>query len=300
MAIEAALLDATARSATPLLLAGAGELVCERAGLLNLGIEGLMLLGAASAFMVAAASGNMALGLAAAAGAAAALALLHGLLIIHAALNQVACGLGFVMVGSGLAAVVGRDATDQLPAGLSLGGIPGLEHIPLVGHSLFGQDPITGFAVLLVVAMALVWRRSKLGLWLHASGDAPQAALAMGIPVRLVRLGAVVFGGAMAGLAGGYLSLIYTPMWQEGMAANRGWIALALVVFSGWRPVPLLLGAFLFGALGKAKEFAQALGIAISPYALDALPYLATIAVLAILSRRRFSAPRTLGKPWPT
>ncbi len=300
MVLESALLDATARSATPLLLAGAGELVCERAGVLNLGLEGLMLMGAASGFVVASASGSMALGLATAAGAAAGLALLYGLLTIHAALNQVACGLGFVMLGAGLATVIGRDAPGQLPAGVSLGGIPWLERLPGVGHALFGQDVIAGFAVALVLIMALFWRSSKLGLWLHAAGDAPDAARAMGVPVRLVRLMAVAFGGAMSGLSGGYLSLIYTPMWQEGMTANRGWIALALVVFAGWRPVPLLLGAYLFGALGKAKEFAQALGLAISPYALDALPYLATIAVLAMLSRNRFGAPRALARPWPS
>lgn len=297
MALESVLLDATARSATPLLLAGAGELVCERAGMLNLSLEGLMLLGAASGFVAASASGSMAIGLGAAAAAAAALALLHGLLTIHAALNQVACGLGFVMVGTGLATVIGRQAHEQLPAALAMGGIPWLERLPILGHALFGQDAITGGAVLMVTAMALIWRRSKSGLWLHAAGDAPEAALAMGVPVRLVRLVAVAFGGAMAGLAGGYLSLIYTPMWQDGMTANRGWIALALVVFARWRPVPLLLGAYLFGALGKAKEFAQALGVALSPYALDALPYVVTIAVLALLSRRRSGAPRALGRP---
>ena len=299
MVLESALLDATARAATPLLLAGAGELVCERSGVLNLGLEGLMLLGAASGFMVASITGSMALGFAAAAGAAAGLAVLYGLLTIHGALNQVACGLGFVMVGAGLAAVIGRNAPDQLGAGASLGSIPWLEGLPVVGHALFGQDSLPGIAVALVLIMALFWRSSKPGLLLHAVGDAPDAALAMGVPVRLVRLMAVAFGGAMSGLAGGYLSLVYTPMWQEGMTANRGWIALALVVFAGWRPVPLLLGAYLFGALGKAKEFAQALGVAISPYTLDALPYLVTIAVLALSSRNRTGAPRALARPWP-
>ncbi len=298
----AATLLSVVTAATPLLLAATGELVVERSGVLNLGVEGMMLTGAVAGFAVMAAGGAPAVAVAAAAVAGAALALVFGLLTLTLLANQVASGLALTIFGIGLSALLGAELVgtpiERLPR-LSLGG---LSELPLVGPLLFGQDPLVYLALGVLALTAWALRHTHLGRVIRACGDDHEAAHALGYPVIAVRYGTVLFGGAMAGLAGAYLSLVYTPMWAEGMTAGRGWIALALVVFSAWRPGRLLVGALLFGGVTILQLHAQALGLfAVPAQLLSMLPYLATILVLALIAgglRRRSEAPACLGKPF--
>lgn len=300
--LAAAVLAATLRAGTPLVLASLGELVSEKSGVLNLGVEGMMLTGAVAGFIAAAASGSTTLGIAAALLAGAALALLFAVLTLTLQANQVATGLALSIFGTGLSAFVGRGYVDATIAGLPPIPIPGLASLPLVGSILFDQDILVYVSVGAVVALHLFLSRSRAGLVLRAAGEAPQAAHALGYPVIRLRYLAVVFGGAMSGLAGAYLSLAYTPMWTENMTAGRGWIALALVVFATWKPLRALLGAYLFGGLTILQLNIQGEGFALPPDLLATLPYLATIAVLALISRDvrriRLNAPASLGKPF--
>lgn len=289
-------------AATPLLLAALGELVVERAGVVNLGVEGMMALGAALGFAVAFRTGSTTLGALAGAGAGMALAAIFAALALGLAANQVASGLALTILGIGASGLVGapyvgqkRDAAPRLD-------LPGLGDLPLVGKALFGQDAFVYAALALTLATAWFLARSRPGLALRAIGDNPASAHALGLKVRRARLVAVLFGGACAGLGGAYLSLAYTPFWSPGMTAGRGWIALALVVFASWRPLRALAGALLFGAATTLQLHAQASGkFAVPAQLMSALPYLVTILALILLSlidRRAAAAPASLGKPF--
>lgn len=297
-----AILVATVRAGTPLLLAALGELVVEKSGVLNLGVEGMMLMGAVTGIIVALGSGSFLLGMVAGAGAGAAMALLFGLLALTLRASQVPSGLALTLFGIGLSAFVGVSARDRPLPGVAPVTIPGLSDIPVIGPLLFGHDPMVYLSLALFVAVAWFLARTRAGLVLRAVGENPEAANALGYPVVAIRYLAVLFGGALAGLGGAYLTLVYTPMWAEEMTAGRGWIALALVVFATWRPGRLLAGAYLFGGVTIVQLHLQGAGVAVSSHLLSMLPYLATIVVLVLISRDatriRLNAPAALGKPF--
>lgn len=287
-------------AATPLLLAALGELVTERSGVLNLGVEGMMVMGAVVAFLAAAATGSPALGVVAAGLVGIAMAALFALLAIGLVANQVATGLALTIFGLGLAGLLGEGLVGQPGIRLEPVAIPGLSAIPIIGPILFEQDALTLLSFALTAAVSVFLFRTRAGLTLRAVGDRPAAAHALGLPVLKIRVAATLFGGLCAGLAGAYLTLVYTPQWVENMTAGRGWIALALVVFASWRPLRVLAGAYLFGAVTIAQFHAQALGVDVPSQLLSALPYLATIAVLVIIARNRRSTlihtPAALGR----
>jgi len=289
-------------ASTPLLLAATGELVVERSGVLNLGVEGMMIMGAVTAFSVAQLTGNPYLGALAAIAVGAAFSLLFGFLTLTLVANQVATGLALTILGLGLSGMIGEGFVGQ--PGIKMEGlnIPLLSDIPLIGKLLFGQDLIFYGSIALVVGVSWFLFRTRAGLMLRSVGDSHTSAHALGISVIRIRYMAVVFGGACAGLAGAYLSLVYVPQWVEGMTAGRGWIALALVVFASWRPARVLVGAYLFGAVTIAQFHAQATGIAIPAQFLTSLPYIATIVVLVLIARNRratiINTPASLGKPF--
>ena len=291
-----------ATAATPLLIAALGELVVERSGVLNLGVEGMMVMGAVSGFAVALTTGSPWLGVLAAIVVGALFSLLFGFLTLTLVTNQVATGLALTLLGIGLSGMIGESFVGQ--PGVKLGAIyiPGLTDIPLVGRLFFGQDPIFYLSILLTFGVAWFLFRTRAGLTLRSVGDNHTSAHALGINVIGIRYLAVMFGGACAGLAGGFLSLVYTPQWIENMSAGRGWIALALVVFASWRPLRVLAGAYLFGAVSIGQLHAQALGIGIPSQLLSSLPYLATIVVLVLISRNRrltlINTPASLGRPF--
>ncbi|BCH25078.1 ABC transporter permease [Mesorhizobium sp. L-8-10] len=291
-----------ATAATPLLIAAMGELVVERSGVLNLGVEGMMIMGAVTGFGVAYATGSPWLGVGSAIVVGAAFSLLFGFLTLTLVTNQVATGLALTLLGLGLSGMLG-EAFVGLP-GIKLTSIhiPYLSDLPLVGQLAFGQDPVFYISIILTAAVAWFLFRSRVGLTLRSVGDNHASAHALGISVIGIRYLAVMFGGACAGLAGAYLSLVYTPQWIENMTAGRGWIALALVVFASWRPWRVLAGAYLFGAVSIGQLHAQALGIGVPSQLLSSLPYLATIVVLVLISRNRRSTmvntPASLGLPF--
>ncbi|MDP3522997.1 MAG: ABC transporter permease [Hoeflea sp.] len=274
-------------AATPLLLAAIGELVVERSGVLNLGVEGMMIMGAVAAFAIAQLTGSAGLGAIGGLVAGMLFSLLFGFLTLTLVANQVATGLALTILGLGLSGMIG-EAFIGLP-GLKLAAveIPLLSDIPFFGRILFAQDPIFYTSIVAVIGVSWFLFRSRAGLRLRAIGDNHSSAHALGIKVVRTRYLAVMFGGACAGLAGAHLSIVYTPQWVENMTAGRGWIALALVVFASWRPGRALIGAYLFGAVSIGQLFAQSRGIGIPSQLLSALPYLATIAVLVIISLNR-------------
>jgi simple sugar transport system permease protein len=290
-------------AATPLLYAALGELVAERSGVLNLGIEGMMLAGAVTAFAVTVTTGNALLGIVTGALAGTALALAFGVLTLSLLANQVATGLALTIFGIGLSALVGSGfvgiPVDRLPR-LS---IAGLTDLPIVGPLLFGHDVLVYLSVLATIGVAWFLKRTRAGMILRAVGESDVSAHSIGYDVIKVRYLAVLFGGAMAGLGGAFLSLSYTPMWVEEMTAGRGWIALALVVFSSWRPWRLFLGAYLFGGVTILQLYAQGFGsFGVPAQVMSMLPYLATILVLAVIAggpwKGRLDAPACLGKPF--
>ncbi|MEM8662575.1 MAG: ABC transporter permease [Pseudomonadota bacterium] len=297
-----ALLLAVITAATPLLLAAIGELVVERSGVLNLGVEGMMVVGAVAAFGTAQVTGSAYMGILIAAGAGAAMALLFAVLAVWLATNQVATGLALTLFGLGVAGLIGENYVGVPGIKLEAITIPLLSDIPIVGRAFFDQDVLFYGSVALTVAVALFLFRSRAGLRLRAVGDAPEAAHALGIGVLVTRSLAVLFGGVCAGLAGAQLTLVYTPQWIENITAGRGWIALALVVFASWRPLRVVAGAYLFGAVTIGQFHAQALGIALPSQFLSALPYIATIVVLVIIAaNKRFTminTPAALGQPF--
>jgi simple sugar transport system permease protein len=287
-------------AATPLLLAAIGELVVERSGTLNLGVEGMMVMGAVGGFVGMILTGNPFIGALVGVLFGVGLSLLFGFLVLTLATNQYATGLALTILGLGLSGLIGEPYVGRSAVRMPVLNIPGLSDIPIIGRLLFGQDPIFYISIALVIGVAWFLFRTKQGLTLRAIGDNPQSAHALGIKVIAYRYGAVLFGGACAGLAGAHLSLVYTPQWTENMSAGRGWIALALVVFASWRPARVLAGAYLFGAVSIGQLHAQALGIGIPSQFLSALPYLATILVLVLISQNRrltlINTPASLGK----
>ena len=289
-------------AATPLLIAALGELVAERSGVLNLGVEGMMAVGAVCGFAVAFETQSPVLGFLAAIAAGAVAAGLFAILTLIFVANQVASGLALTLFGLGLSGLIGSAYVGQPGVGMGNLDLPVLSDLPLVGPLVFGLDPITYVAVALTVAVWWFLFRSRAGLVLRAVGDSHASAHALGYPVVLVRFLAVLFGGACAGLAGGYLSLVYTPQWAQDMVAGRGWIALALVVFATWLPGRVALGALLFGAVHILQLHAQAQGVGVPPQFLTMLPYLTTIVVLVIISRNRVllrvNTPACLGQPF--
>ena len=290
----------TLAAGTPLVFAALGELVTEKSGVLNLGVEGMMLVGAVTSFIVAATTKNPWLGVAAGILAGVALSLVFAVLTLSLMANQVATGLALSLFGVGLSAFVGLNYVSIVIDGIKPLAVPGLSDLPFIGKLLFGHNPLVYVSLALFAAIQWFLYRTRPGLIVRAVGESPQSAHAIGYPVVRIRYLAVMFGGACAGMGGAYMALAYTPMWTEGMTAGRGWIALALVVFATWRPWRVLAGAYLFGGVTLATFQAQALGVTVPSQLLSMLPYVATIVVLAIISRDaitiRLNAPASLGK----
>lgn len=291
-----------ATAATPLLLAALGELVTERSGVLNLGVEGMMVMGAVTGFAAAQLTGNAWLGVLAAIICGALFSLPFAFLTVTMATNQVATGLSLTLLGLGVSGMIGESFVGMPGIRLAAVNIPVLTDLPVIGKIIFGQDPIFYISVLMVFAVHRFLFKSRVGLTLRAVGDNHSSAYALGLKVARVRYLAIMFGGACAGLAGAHLSLVYTPQWTENMTAGRGWIALALVVFASWLPWRVVAGAYLFGAITIAQFHVQAQGIAIPSQFLSALPYLVTIVVLVLISSNRRmtmrNTPASLGKPF--
>jgi ABC-type uncharacterized transport system permease subunit len=275
----------TITAATPLIIAALGVLVSERAGVLNLGVEGMMLIGAVTAFAVGVASDSLLFGYMAAIAAGAAVALLFAVLVLSLQTNQVATGLALALFGIGLSAFLGRSFVGTPIERLPAMHIPLLADIPFLGPLLFRYDAVVYISVLLFAGVSWFLYRSRMGLRLRAIGEAPAVAHSLGEPVIRIRYLATIFGGAMSGLAGAYLSTALTPMWVEGMSAGRGWIVLALVVFATWRPLRVLLGAYLFGGVTVLQLHAQGFGVTVPSEFLSMLPYVATIVVLVLICR---------------
>ncbi len=289
-------------AATPLVIAALGELVTERAGVLNLGVEGMIVIGAVCAFAAAHLSGSPYIGILAGIAAGALFSLLFGFLTLTLVTNQVATGLALTILGLGVSGMLGESFVGV--PGVKLPNIvfPVLSDIPFIGPILFRQDVIFYISIALVFGISWFLFKSRTGLKIRAIGDSHSSAHALGINVIRTRYFAVMFGGACAGLAGAQLSLVYTPQWVENMSAGRGWIALALVVFASWRPWRVLAGGYLFGAVTIGQLHAQAFGIGVPSQLLSALPYVATIVVLIIISHNRrttlINTPASLGKPF--
>ncbi len=289
-------------AATPLLYAALGELITEKSGVLNLGVEGMILLGAVCGFAAVHFTGSASLGILAGLLGGAALSLVFAILVLGFQASQVATGLALTIFGIGLSALLGQDLVGIAYDGLPKLAIPLLADIPFAGSLLFNHDILVYGSFGLVAAVYWFLARSRAGLIVRAVGDSHTAAHAMGYAVIRIRFAAVLFGGGMAGLAGAYLSLAYSPLWVENMSAGRGWIALALVVFATWRPWRVLSGAYLFGGITILQLHAQALGVGIPAQVMSMLPYLATIVVLVLISRDRskikLNAPACIGKPF--
>ena len=298
MLLEAILLSVIAAS-TPLLLAASGELVVERSGVLNLGVEGMMIIGAACGFAGAYMSGSTVVGALCGILAGAALAAIFGILTLGLAVNQVATGLALTILGVGLSGLIGKGFVGEKIVLVQHLNLPVLTDLPAVGRILFGEDPFVYVSIALIIGIWLFLYRTRAGLVLRAVGDNHASAHALGYPVLKIRMLAVLFGGGCAGLGGAFLPLAYTPFFIPGMTAGRGWIALALVVFASWRPLRLVGGAYLFGAVSILQLHTQALGLGVPPQLMSALPYLATVIVLVLISRTRgtagSAAPACLG-----
>ena len=298
----APLIAATLSAGTPLLLAAIGILVHERTGVVNLGIEGMMLLAAVVAFFTVHVTGSYALGFAVGALAGVLLAALFAFFALGLHANQYATGLALALFGAGLSSFIGIPLSGvSLPA-READGIPLLRDLPFVGPALFSLHPLAYLSMALVVAVAWFLFRTRAGLVLRAVGESPSSAHALGYSVRGIRLAALVFGGACAGLGGAFLSTVYTPLWADSMTAGRGWIALAVVVFATWRPARVVAGAYLFGGMTMLQLHLQGLGVEISSQVMSMAPYAATIVVLALISRNprwiRLNMPGSLGKPF--
>ena len=298
----APLIANTLNAATPLLLVAIGVLVHERTGVVNLGAEGVMLVAAVLGFAAVHASGSYAAGFVAGSVAGAALAALFAWFALGLHANQYAAGLALALFGAGLSSFLGLPYSGQSLPPRGSDGVPLLEQIPCLGPALFSLHWLVYAALALVALVAWFLFRTRAGLVLRAVGESPESAHALGYPVRLIRLAALAFGGACAGLGGAYLSTIYTPLWAEGMTAGRGWIALAVVVFATWRPARVLLGAWLFGGVTMLQLHLQGVGVQVPSQLMSMTPYLATIVVLALISRNprwiRLNMPGSLGRPF--
>ena len=298
----ALLIAATLNAGTVLALAALGLLINEKAGIVNLGAEGVLLCAAIAGFATVVHTGNDWLGFLAGMGAGALLAAIFGVLVIWLNTNQYATGLALSLFGVGFSAFAGiKYVQEKLPERPRFS-IPVLGDIPLVGSALFRQHPMVYLTLALTLGLIWMLYRSRTGLVLRSVGESPESAHALGYPVRRIRLLAVVAGGALCGLAGAYISVIYTPLWVEGMVAGKGWIALALTTFATWRPARVLLGAYLFGGVTMLQFHLQGVGVEVPSQFLTMLPYVATIVVLALISRNpawiRINMPASLGKPF--
>jgi len=298
----ALLLAATLNAGTVLAIAGLGLLLNERAGIVNLGAEGMMLVAAIAGYATAVHTGSDALAFAVGMAAGAALAAVFGAMVIWLNTNQYASGLALSLFGAGFSAFVGIAYTQEKLGERAAWAWPGVADIPFVGLALFRHHPMVYGTVLLAAALAWFLYRSRAGLVLRAVGESPEAAHALGYPVRRIRLAAVMAGGALCGLAGAYVSVIYTPLWVEGMIAGKGWIALALTTFATWRPARVLLGAYLFGGVTMLQFHLQGEGVQVPSQFLTMLPYVATIVVLVLISRNanfiKVNMPASIGKPF--
>ena len=299
MDLIANILFATIRMGTPLLIVAIGELVCEKSGVLNLGQEGMMLMGAVVGFMVAFHTDSLIIGFVAAIIAGAVMSLLFALVTLQFYANQVATGLALTILGVGLSGFIGRDYVGEALS-IATFQIPVLSSIPVLGKVFFSHDLLVYISIGLAITVYWLLKGTRAGLILKAVGESPESAQSLGLPVLKVRYTAIIFGGAMAGLAGGYLSLIDTPLWAENMTAGRGWIALALVVFASWRVERAVFGAYLFGFMSIMHLVLQSLGLSVPSNLLATLPYVATVVVLVLLSRNqqriKLFAPMSLGK----
>ena len=298
----ALLLAATLNAGTVLAIAALGLLINEKAGIVNLGAEGMMLCAAVAGFATVVHTGSDWLGFAAGMGAGALLAAIFGLLVIWLNTNQYATGLALSLFGVGFSAFAGiRYVQEKLPERANFS-VPVLGDVPLLGPAIFRQHPLVYLTI--AFALGLIWLlyRTRAGLVLRSVGESPESSHALGYPVRRIRLAAVMAGGALCGLAGAYISVVYTPLWVEGMVAGKGWIALALTTFATWRPARILLGAYLFGGVTMLQFHLQGVGVEVPSQLLTMLPYVSTIVVLALISRNpawiRVNMPASLGKPF--
>lgn len=294
------LLTSMISAGTPLLLATLGEIYAERSGILNLGVEGMMAVGAVTAFAITLASGNPLLGFLLAALTGCLLACVHAFLSISIRSNQVISGLALTMLGLGISALAGRRLIGTpLPVSIRRIPVPLLSDTPVIG-AFFNQDPVTYASYVLVVLLWFILFKTKLGVIIRACGENPQAVHAAGIDVYLIRYLCTLIGGALAGLSGAYLSVVYTPTWIEGMTAGQGWIAIALVIFAVWNPIYATVGAYLFGGIRILQYRLQPLGISVP--LLKTLPYVCTIIVLVVASsgkfRKKIGAPAALAIPF--
>jgi ABC-type uncharacterized transport system permease subunit len=300
--VTLALFAAAIVAGTPILYAALGEIMAERTGILNLGVEGMMLVGAVTGFIFTTVTGNHWYGLLAAMLGGIILAAIHAFICINLRGNQVVSGLALTIFGTGVSGFIGK-TYQGMPAldpfrNFSL---PILGDIPFVGRIFFQQDALVYISYLITIILWFVTYRTSLGLNIRAVGENPAAADAMGINVNRIRFGCTLLGGALAGMGGAYLSLAYAPSWQENMTAGRGWIAVALVIFALWNPVRGILGSYLFGGVEAFNFRMQTAGISISPFFLAMLPYVLTILVLVIVTIRMGShvgAPAALGIPY--
>ncbi len=298
----ALLIAATLNAGTVLAIASLGLLINEKAGIVNLGAEGMMLCAAIAGFAAVVHTGSDTLGFVAGMLAGAVMAAVFGALVIWLNTNQYATGLALSLFGAGFSAFAGVSYVQEKMPERPGFAIPGLADIPFLGSALFKHHPLVYLTVLF--AAALVWwlYRTRAGLVLRSVGERPESAHALGYPVRWIRFGAVLAGGALCGLAGAYISVVYTPLWVEGMVAGKGWIALALTTFATWRPARVLLGAYLFGGVTMLQFHLQGIGVDMPSQVLTMLPYVATIVVLALISRNpawiRINMPASIGKPF--
>jgi general nucleoside transport system permease protein len=288
---------------TPLAYAALGELIAERAGVVNLGVEGMMLVGAVVAFVTGVETGSVTLAFGAGALAGGALALVHGVMTIGLRVNQIVMGLTLTILGTGLSSYIGHGHGDK-PLGHTLGtlNIPLLDEIPWIGKILFRHDVLVYLAVVAVVVAGLLISRTRQGLWLRAAGESPAAADAAGVPIFAVRYAAVALGGVLAGVGGAYLSVVYTRSWSDQLTAGRGWIAIALVIFASWRPLLILPGALLFGFIDALNFQLQAKGVSVPSQYLSMMPYVFTLVVLTLVwtrqRSRNWGMPLALGIPY--
>ena len=302
--ILSSILFATIVAGTPLIIVALGQLVAEKSGVLNLGAEGMMSMGAIAGFAISFETGSVWLGVLGGMAAGALMSYLFAVVVLTLMGNQVATGLALSILGVGLSAFIGKPYESEILPTIEAIRIPLLADIPIIGEPLFAQQSLVYFSWALFGAVVWFLYRSRPGLVLRAVGESPSSAHSIGYPVIRIRYMATIFGGAMAGIGGAFLSVFYTPLWVEGMVAGRGWIAIALVVFATWRPFRVLVGAYLFGGVLVAQLFVQGSGMEINipSQFLSALPYLATIIVLVIISRDRntvrLNAPVSLAQPF--
>ncbi len=300
--VTVAVLAAAVRAGTPVLFATLGEIFAERAGILNLGVEGMMLVGAFAGFVTTARTGSPWIGMVVAGAAGGGLSLLHAFLSVTLRANQVASGLALTIFGTGLSAFLGKGYVGVPASGFQTVPLPLLGHLPVLGPVLFQQDPLVYLSYLAVPVAWYILYRTRWGLEIRAVGERPEAADAMGVDVTRLRYACVIVGGVLAGLGGTFLSTSYTSMWIENMTGGRGWIAIALVIFATWDPLRAVVGAYLFGGVNALQLHIQATGTSLPTYLLLMMPYIFTLVVLVIATqetaRKRLGAPAALSVPY--